>query len=306
MSRTMIEAEVSPPSRIMPDRREHALLTVLSGPHLGAIFRLEGPRTVIGRADDARIRLPDNSLSWHHACIHDVAGKLVLEDLNSTNGTFLGRDRVRVPAPLFDGARIGLGRRTVMKLALQDALEAAVTERLYEAIITDPLTGAHNRLAFDERLRAELAFAIRNQTAVSVIMVDIDHFKHVNDTYGHLVGDAVLQQIVLTLKRAIRTEDLLARYGGEEFAVIARGITPEQAVAFAERLRQLVAYTHVDHGGDKPLHVTTSFGAATATAYTPLYDQNRLVAAADDALYSAKRSGRNRVVAWQTPPHSTA
>ncbi len=273
------------------------MLTVLAGPHMGAMFRLEGKRSIVGRADDADIRLPDKSLSWHHACIFELGGNLFVEDLKSTNGTFLGLERVDGIQPLHDGARIGLGRRTVMKLELQDALEAAVTERLYESIVTDPLTGAHNRLAFDERLAAELAYAVRHQTAVSVIMVDIDHFKKVNDTYGHQAGDAVLRQVVNTLRQAIRTEDLLARYGGEEFAVIARGITPEQAVMFAERLRQLVEYTRVPHGLEM-LQVTASFGTATSAAMTPLYDRGELVAAADEALYRAKHGGRNRVVAW--------
>jgi diguanylate cyclase (GGDEF)-like protein len=283
----------------MPKRRDQVILTVLAGPHMGAIFRLDGGQAIIGRGDEATLSLPDDrSLSWRHACVFERDGKLFLEDLQSTNGTFIGLERVRGVRPLENGARIGLGR-TVLKLELQDALEAAVTEQLYESMVTDPLTGARNRLAFNERLRMELAYAIRHQTPVSVIMMDIDHFKRINDTHGHPAGDAVLCEIVSTLQRSVRTEDLLARYGGEELVVVARGINRAQAWCFAERLRNIVAHTGILHGGVR-IDITASFGVATAAPDTPLYEASQLVAAADQALYRAKQGGRNRVFAWGT------
>jgi diguanylate cyclase (GGDEF)-like protein len=290
---------VAPCSRIMPERRDQAVLTVLAGPQIGAVFRLEGERMLIGRDPDAELTLHDEGLSWHHARLHRVGQHLFLEDLDSTNGTFVGSERVTSPTVVNDGDRIGLGRRAVIKLELQDALEAAVAERLYESMVRDTLTGAYNRQAFDERLSAEMAFGRRHSSGVSVIMVDIDHFKNINDTHGHPAGDAVLKEVVAAMQQTIRTEDLLARYGGEEFALIARGITPDQALMFAERLRQTLTYMHIEHAGET-IQVTASFGVATASA-SPLYDAPQLVAAADAALYEAKRTGRNRVVGWRPP-----
>ena len=300
--KTVIEEETLPSSRILPERPDHAMVTVLTGPHAGAMFRIDGDRNVIGRAADATIRLQDEGLSWHHASIRRLAGSYYLEDLGSTNGTFLGQERVRRIRLLEDGDRIGLGRHTVLKLELLDALEAEVSERLYESLVSDPLTGAYNRLAFDDRLKAELAFAARHRTEVSIIMVDLDHFKQINDNHGHPAGDRVLREVAETLGHAIRTEDMLARFGGEEFAIIARGISQEQAMVFAERLRNIVTYLHVVHHHEA-LPVTASFGVATATADRPIYTTEELIQAADTALYEAKRGGRNRVVGWRPPLH---
>jgi len=295
---TIVETEEGPSSRLMPKRREHAVLTVLAGMQLGAMHRIEGDRLIIGRAPDADLTLPDESLSWHHARILQIGTGWYIDDMQSTNGTFVGADRVLKPRRLHDGDRIGLGRRTVLKLQLQDELEAEVSERLYESMVRDGLTRAYNRLAFDERLGAEIAFARRHAASVSVIMIDLDHFKRVNDTYGHLAGDQVLRSVVRTLQSTIRAEDMLARYGGEELAIIARGITPYQAHLFAERLRQMVEAVPIDHG-ECALRVTASFGVATAHAdAADLYASTPLVAAADAALYRAKRDGRNRVAVW--------
>ncbi|HHH27252.1 MAG TPA: GGDEF domain-containing protein, partial [Polyangiaceae bacterium] len=201
------------------------------------------------------------------------------------------------PRRLHDGDRVGLGRRTVLKVQLQDSLEAEVSERLYESMVRDAVTRAYNRLAFDERLRAEAAFARRHGTALTVIMIDLDHFKRVNDTYGHPAGDRVLREVVRVVDGTIRAEDMLARYGGEELAIIARGITTLQAAAFAERLRSVVE-SHGIEFGDRRIWVTASFGVATAIDDPNLYDPTALVAAADAALYRAKRDGRNRVALW--------
>lgn len=297
LSATMIEVDAGPSSRLMPSHREHAVLTVLAGPQVGAMHRIEGEQLTIGRAPDADLSLPDESLSWHHARIVQLGNAWYLDDLQSTNGTFVGADRVLKPRRLHDGDRIGLGRRTVVKVQLQDSLEAEVSERLYESMVRDAVTRAYNRLAFDERLLAETAFARRHRTAVTVIMADLDHFKRVNDTYGHPAGDRVLREVVRVIDSTIRAEDMLARYGGEELAIIARGITTFQAAAFAERLRAVVEHTTIDFG-DTPIYVTASFGVATAVDDPHLYDPAALVAAADAALYRAKRDGRNRVASW--------
>lgn len=293
----MVEVDTGPSSRLLPSQREHAVLTVLAGPQMGLMHRVEGEQLTIGRAPDAGLSLPDESLSWHHARLVQLGNAWYLDDLQSTNGTFVGADRVLKPRRLHDGDRIGLGRRTVVKVQLQDSLEAEVSERLYESMVRDAVTRAYNRLAFDERLRAEAAFARRHGTSVTVIMIDLDHFKRVNDTYGHPAGDRVLREVVRIIDSTIRAEDMLARYGGEELAIIARGITTFQAAAFAERLRAIVENLAIEFG-DQRIWVTASFGVATAFDDPNLYDPAALVAAADAALYRAKRDGRNRVASW--------
>jgi diguanylate cyclase (GGDEF)-like protein len=160
----------------------------------------------------------------------------------------------------------------------------------------DALTGLWNRRYFDERLEAEVSMARRAPRPLAVLMIDIDKFKLINDTYGHATGDEVLRRVACLLGESVRTEDIVCRYGGEEFAVIAPN-TCDGAAALAERLRHAVETMKITFLG-KPLHVTASIGVAS-------HDQapeTSLVAQADAALYRAKQAGRNRVEVTQNQP----
>ena len=161
-------------------------------------------------------------------------------------------------------------------------------------IVTDALTGLHNRFAYDERLTQELARWQRYRTPLSLLLCDIDHFKKVNDTLGHHAGDEVLKSVADLLASALRKTDFIARYGGEEFVVLLSGAAADRAATVAEKLRQLVAEATIDLGSTT-LNVTVSCGHAT------LEDEKESGAAlferADQALYQAKRSGRDRVCA---------
>ena len=173
-------------------------------------------------------------------------------------------------------------------------LELANRE-LAKLSVTDPLTGLPNRRYFDEVLTSEIQRGQRQQSPLSLILVDVDHFKRINDTYGHLIGDECLRLVAATLRQVVvRGTDLVARYGGEEFAVILPATPDEDARLVAERIRAAIEKTQFIHAGKRiPIHA--SLGIA---GRIPLQHENsaRLIAAADEALYRAKETGRNRVV----------
>jgi diguanylate cyclase (GGDEF)-like protein len=195
---------------------------------------------------------------------------------------------------LRDGDVIQFGPTAVFRYTLSDEAQEALLRQLYDASVTDALTGAHNREHFDTQLRAELSYARRHHTDVSLVIFDADHFKKVNDTYGHQVGDTVLIQIANVVRGLVRSEDVFARYGGEEFALVLRGIDIDGAGAVADRLRERIAA--LDIGTERgPIKVTVSAGCAslsTSDEKTP----ESLIALADRRLYGAKHAGRNRVV----------
>ncbi len=184
-------------------------------------------------------------------------------------------------------ARLRAGRRII---ELQEQLIAA-REALREEATHDPLTGLWNRAAILEILQRELARAQRAGTAVTVIMADLDHFKHINDTYGHLAGDAVLREVTRRMLSSVRVYDSIGRYGGEEFLIVAPGNDLTGALKHAERVRAGVSRNAVDiFEGAFPL--TISLGVA---ASSDAKEADQLVRAADEALYRAKHAGRNRV-----------
>ncbi|MFA5504689.1 MAG: GGDEF domain-containing protein [Vulcanimicrobiota bacterium] len=166
--------------------------------------------------------------------------------------------------------------------------------RLREKATRDPLIGINNRSAIDEILHDQLLRAPFRQGSVSVIMADVDHFKSVNDTYGHQVGDEVLIEVAHRVSQGMRSQDSVGRYGGEEFLMVLPGISGTQAVLIAHRIRLLIAQDPFDTAaGD--LSITMSLGVS-CTDFPELQSPESLVKAADEALYRAKNEGRNRVV----------
>jgi diguanylate cyclase (GGDEF)-like protein len=165
---------------------------------------------------------------------------------------------------------------------------------LYEASTRDALTQIHNRRYFEERMESELAFARRQKAPLSLVLLDVNHFKRINDSYGHAVGDAVLREIAARFRATLRHEDILARYGGEEFAVGLRGITIDNARVVAERLRTAAA-APIAHG-DRVLHCTTSAGCASMQHDGSVTTLASLAETSDKRLYAAKARGRDNVV----------
>jgi len=270
------------------------VLVRMDGANVGQVTRLSGDEIEIGRVAKNALHLPFEGVSRLHARLVRRTGKYWLEDLKSANGTFVQGTRITQQHALSDGDVIQFGPRVVFRYSVTDTGEEKILRQLYESSVKDSLTGAYNREYFGERLKTEVAYAKRHETPLSLLMVDVDHFKKVNDTYGHPAGDAVLVSTVAAVSSTLRGEDVVARYGGEEFAVILRGIELTNAVAAAERLRDLVANQSVTHDGAL-IKCTVSIGAASLMC-TASPSVDALIAVADRRLYLAKRGGRNRVV----------
>ncbi len=272
-------------------------LVMIAGPRLGEIFPIEQELT-IGRDPDCALRLADDeSVSRRHATVKAVpAGSdtgALITDLKSANGTYVDGSRVN-EIVLKEGSKIRVGQTVVLKFACYDAIEELAQRQLLEAALRDGLTHAFNRRYFLQRLTAEIRFAERHASPVALLMIDLDHFKQLNDKHGHLTGDDVLKKLVDLLTETLRAEDVLARYGGEEFAVLARGITREQALMLADRLRKLVEAAQF--GAADRVPVTISVGVGLFPFPEKAEDPaQKLIEISDAALYRAKQAGRNQV-----------
>ena len=277
----------------------HAFLLVLAGPQFGDVFPLpDGQEVLLGRGDQAVIQLRDEGISRRHATLRVHGAEAEVTDLGSQNGTWLNGKRTAA-SRLADGDRLQLGAATILQFVHADELEARFQLEVAVGALQDPLTGLYNRRHLEDRLASELSGALRHGRALSVLLVDVDHFKAVNDRHGHLAGDEALRMLALALRSAVRREDVLARYGGEEFVVLARETGLEGARQLGERIRAAVERARVRYEGVE-LSLTVSVGVTVAAGPGP-YEAGRsereLIDAADRALYEAKGQGRNRVVA---------
>jgi two-component system, cell cycle response regulator len=270
------------------------ILTVVAGPQTGFARVIEGSEVVLGRGYGSDLLLVDQGLSRKHCRVWKSGEDMLIEDLGSSNGTFVDGEMVLGPRRLPEGARIHLGRHTLLTLSRQDPLEHEAARQLFETSMRDPLTDLYNRRFFDQRLREEFAFASRHHTSLSVILLDLDHFKRVNDTWGHPAGDEVLREVGALVRGCFRREDVAFRLGGEEFAVVVRSETHEGACAAAERIRRMLEDASITWEDDT-IRFTASAGVATALPGELLESASALLAAADRALYRAKAGGRNRV-----------
>jgi two-component system, cell cycle response regulator len=281
----------------IPDARAElsGTLTRIDGPSAGRVASLPAHQLTIGRSPQADLHLPEDGVSRKHARICWTDGAYVLEDLGSQNGTFLWGKPVSA-VQLRQGDLIRIGPTATLRFCWMDEHQKNLLEELYESSVRDPLTGAFNRRHFAERLEAELAYAKRHSTALSLLLLDLDYFKKINDQYGHLEGDRVLGAVTRACHQSLRTEDVLARYGGEEFAVLLRGVPLDGAARAAERLRCSVS----DHVfvGTPPFTVSVSVSVGCASlACLKEANANALIHLADQRLYEAKQAGRGRVVA---------
>jgi diguanylate cyclase (GGDEF)-like protein len=271
-----------------------AYLTVIAGSRAGEMFKLDEDETILGRGPQSTVHLDSDGVSRRHARIVRQGDDYLAEDLKSTNGTWINEKRITFHK-LVDGDKLQIGTEVIVRFNFHDELEAGLQQQLYESAHRDPLTRAYNRKHFGERMSSEIGHAVRHRTQLSLIMFDIDHFKRINDTWGHPGGDAVLRAISGAILRVIRVEDVFARVGGEEFALLARGIDGKNGVLFAERLRRGIERLQVPWEGHN-IPVTSSFGVATVAELPLPPEGDALVAIADKRLYEAKTGGRNRVV----------
>lgn len=289
--------EPGPPD--MPSRMPSAnaeltgTLTRIDGPNAGRVLALRSEQLTIGRSPRADLHLAEEGVSRKHARICWANDAYVLEDLGSQNGTFVWGKPVSA-VQLRQGDLIRVGPVATLRFCWMDEHQKNLLEDLYESSVRDPLTGAFNRRHFAERLEAELAYAKRHAADLSLLLLDIDYFKKINDQYGHLEGDRVLRELTRACHHGLRTEDMFARYGGEEFAILLRGVPLAGAARAAERLR--IAISERVFVGEPPFPVSVSIGCASIACIDDA-TSGALIHVADQRLYEAKQAGRGRVVA---------
>src|SRR3954471_8450435 len=260
-----LEKTSAAPAPQPPALEKMPFLLVLAGPHMGELYKVKPDQaTVIGRGETA-LRVEDDGVSRRHSSMTPRGRAAQLVDLGSANGTFVEGERIREKTLASDD-RFQIGTSTMMKFGIGDENAANRQRTRAEAARREPLTGLYSRRHFQERFAAEVAVAHRHARPLSLLMIDVDFFKRVNDRYGHLAGDEVLKTVARALSQGVRIEDVLARFGGEEFVVLAREAASDAALAVAERLRQLVevAQTRWESGHDVPvgIAVTVSIGIA--------------------------------------------
>ncbi|MBI5480526.1 MAG: diguanylate cyclase [Deltaproteobacteria bacterium] len=268
---------------------KEACLVVLYGDDLGKKHNLDAPSVLIGRSNKSDIQIDQESVSRNHAKIMNTGKSVILRDLGSTNGTYVN-DELIDEYVLRDGDLIKIGR-TIFKFLTGGNVENAYHEEIYRLTTIDGLTQIFNKRYFMEMLEREISRAHRYRRALCLIIFDIDHFKVVNDTYGHLAGDHVLRHLAGAVKNNIRREDMLARYGGEEFAIILPEVDITGARHIADKIRKLVEGTRFRFE-ETDIPVTISLGIAACG--DDLQDPSEFIKAADEKLYEAKQTGRNR------------
>lgn len=258
---------------------------------LGKRFVLEQRVTRVGRGADSDIMLDGDSVSRRHCYFEQRQGIWYVIDDESTNGTFVNDDIIAKPYRLSNGDQIKVGP-TIFKFLSGADVENQYHEEIYRMTIIDGLTQTYNKRFLFESLEKEIVRVRRHGRPLSVLMFDIDHFKDINDEFGHLAGDAVLKDLGRLVQDRIRRDEVVARYGGEEFVVVLPETELDGARILAENLRFQVQEAPFVFQADR-IRVTISIGCAT------LVDQDRsaldLIKRADERLYDAKRGGRNRV-----------
>jgi len=272
-------------------------LIMVRGGLTGAMFRVDNRTTSLGRSIDNTHSIHDATVSRRHAALtHDAEGRAWLTDLGSSNGTYIDGKRLipHQPFRLEQGGRIQLGASIVLKYVGLDPCEERFQREMFDRAVRDNLTGLYNRAYFLEQIGARCDQAISRGMSIALLMVDIDHFKRINDTHGHDAGDAALREVAKVLRDSTRADDLVARYGGEEFLVALPVASEAAAVERAERIRRHLLQRPI-RAGSEPLRLTVSIGLSRADRTRP-WNVAGLISWADAALYEAKRGGRNRVV----------
>jgi len=272
-------------------------LDILGGPAMGQQIILGEGETVWGRSKDADIMVEDDSISRYHFKIKVKEKICTIEDLKSTNGTFVNGDRIKQYV-LQPNDKIQISSVTVLRFAYVDPIDTDVHKRIYEMALFDPVTQAHTKRYFLDRIQHEFSHYGRRSQPLSLIMYDLDHFKKVNDTYGHPAGDFILQKVSEATRGLVRKEDLFARYGGEEFTILMRDTNEKDAHNLAERVRKIIEEAKFTFE-DQHIPITISVGVACFNKDN-FSSPEDLVKAADKGLYHSKNSGRNCVTSFSS------
>jgi two-component system cell cycle response regulator len=293
-------------AKAIQKERRPALVS-LRGELMAVPIPLERSQVTIGRALEADVRINDLRASRLHARINSTLAPQTDEtiysitDLSSTNGTLLNGELI-TEAPLNDGDKIVIGDH-LFRFEMLDEIDREFQQQIHRLLAHDELTGLLTSKSFFSELRREASRAQAEARPFCVLMMDLDHFKEVNDTYGHLIGSKTLEKTGHVIKQALRAGDVAARFGGEEFAAFLLDANYAQGLVAAERVRVAIAdhefsATRQDSPETAATHrITISIGVAAFP--DDATDPIQLVELADSALYRAKRAGRNRICAYR-------
>jgi diguanylate cyclase (GGDEF)-like protein len=280
-------------------------LVFLSGELIAVPIPLEREEVILGRALEADVRVNDAGVSREHARILTIRDEetgqveYTLEDMLSRNGTLLNGQRISREL-LHNGDKITIGQH-ILRFDLLDEIDREYHKQIHRLIAHDDLTGLLTSRSFFSELRREAARSSAEGRSFCVLMMDVDHFKEVNDRYGHLTGSKTLEEIGVSIINIMRSGDAAARFGGEEFSAFLLDAELVQGMVAAERIRKVIEtrdFPVIRHGKPGETHrVTISVGVASFPEDS--VDPIELVEMADSALYRAKREGRNRVCAYR-------
>jgi diguanylate cyclase (GGDEF)-like protein len=280
-------------------------LVFLTGDLIAVPIPIEREEVILGRAIEADVRVNDTKVSRLHAKINAVVDPatdrtdFVLTDLDSRNGTFLNGRPVKTHV-LQNSDKIMLGEH-ILRFEFLDEIDREYQRQIHRLISHDDLTGLLSGRSFFSELRREASRSKAEGRGFCVLMMDVDHFKNVNDKYGHLTGSKTLEEIGACIVRSLRSGDAAARFGGEEFAAFLLDAELGQAMVAAERIRSCIEeeeFSVMQKGkAASKHHVTISIGISSYPEDSS--DPIELVEMADSALYRAKGDGRNRVCAYR-------
>jgi diguanylate cyclase (GGDEF)-like protein len=291
--------ETTTPAIVSPASGDACLVLLYPpGPDMGRRFPLTGRELVLGRDRSSTIQLDRDSVSRRHAQVTCRGDGWHLQDLESTNGSYVN-DVPITEAPLRDGDFVKIGG-VIFKFLAGAGIEASYHDELYKLTIKDALTSAHNKRYFLEAVERELFRGARHGRPISLLLLDVDHFKSINDAHGHLTGDHLLRELARRIRERLHPEALLARYGGGEFAVLLPETDLPGARKFGEQVRRLVAEHPFEYDG-RPHALGVSIGVACVEGQG--LDVPKFLKIAKDNLHRAQREGGNRVVAGATEWH---
>jgi diguanylate cyclase (GGDEF)-like protein len=292
-----VEAVAQPPRRTTGARMGSLLVVQGAEVDLGRHILCDRP-IVIGRDENAELTLTDGSISRRHCCVKrdSQTGGYVLVDLGSTNGTTLNGVPVAVRMPLSEGDKVFLGS-SVLRFSYSDEFDVEYHSRLEELVSTDALTGLSTKRQYDAMFAAMADRATADESFLTVLVMDMDGLKQINDTHGHEMGGFAISTVAGIIRAVLEPYGIICRYGGDEFVAAMAAVDRDGARSLAEEVRERVQRHDFQQGS---VHIRPTLSIGLATYPSDVREPRLLFEAADRALYAAKRAGRNRVAT--TPP----
>ena len=274
--------------------KSQPVLIQYNGASPGKRFVLSEMVSTIGRkAEAVQLWVDDPSVSREHCRLQLSEGRVIVTDLGSLNNTFVNDQKVSEDAELCHGDMLRVGN-VRLKFYAHGNSEALLVDRIYRMAVQDRMLEIFRREYLDEKLEEEFRLAKSKNSPLSLMFIDLDKFKNVNDTYGHDAGDLILKEVCNLIKSMVRQADTFGRYGGEEFCLIVPNLGLLQTVHLAEFMRQSVQDLVIEYQGQR-IPITASLGVATLTPN--MNSAAELLKCADELVYRSKREGRNRVSA---------